>query len=390
MKTSLSQKIRGYLPGLFSLALLGVLVFYHGLFLPFILALALVYWLGPSLRLWQKRLKNWTLTVSSFLIAVVLGLLLFFSLSAGFILRDLERFNQSFELLWSDNKENLDRGAQEVVDWLNTIYPAEDLEAELQEQMKALQASKDSSSLKDQLDVEAISSGFDKVKRLFIPKETEESQLIEWPKFGFWYQLGSFLLYFVMGLLYYDYFEGLKKRYGKSHLSETASLFWRDFEQSFVRYFRLRSRIIAWQMPLFILSFVLLDLPGTFLYLILVFLLLYIPYLHYILLLPMALSALVVSTELQWAYWLVYGLILLTFILNSILEEAVLIPRIMEENIGINPVIMILGLSFWTYLLGTWGVLIGIPLTSLGIIYLKRHLFPYWFPEHTRTEGLKP
>jgi len=68
------------------------------------------------------------------------------------------------------------------------------------------------------------------------------------------------------------------------------------------------------------------------------------------------------------------------FILGSILEEALLIPRIMERHIGLNPVIMVLGLSFWTYLLGFTGVLIGIPLTSLGLIYLKRFILPHWFP----------
>ena len=45
----------------------------------------------------------------------------------------------------------------------------------------------------------------------------------------------------------------------------------------------------------------------------------------------------------------------------------------MEKNIGMNPVIMILALSVWSYLLGIQGLLIGIPITSLIIIYIKRY-----------------
>jgi predicted PurR-regulated permease PerM len=62
--------------------------------------------------------------------------------------------------------------------------------------------------------------------------------------------------------------------------------------------------------------------------------------------------------------------------LASILEEAILTPWIMEKNIGMNPVIMILALSAWSYLFGLKGLLIGIPMTSLIIIYTKRYFLP--------------
>ena len=45
---------------------------------------------------------------------------------------------------------------------------------------------------------------------------------------------------------------------------------------------------------------------------------------------------------------------------------------IMEKNIGMNPVVMILALSVWSFVLGLPGLLIGVPLTSLIIIYAKR------------------
>jgi len=190
-----------------------------------------------------------------------------------------------------------------------------------------------------------------------------------------------------MCLFYYEYFKGLRDRYANPKVSDSLKLFWLDFDQSFVRFFRLRTKIILWQLPLFIVCFLLLDLPGTFIYLFLIFVLLYIPYLHYILLIPMAISALVLSTEIELSYWWIMGLILAAFILNSILEEALLNPKIMEENIGLNPVLMILGLSFWSYALGFWGVMLGIPLTSLSIIYMKRFIAPIWLESTERVEN---
>lgn len=379
MSDSLSPKTSTYLKVLISAGLLAVLIYYNGIFFPFILALSLVYWIGPSLRKWQKWFKKWELSVLAFLSAIILGVILFFSIGANFIIRDLERFNDGFTYLWTENQAELDKGAQQVKDWLNGIYDTSQLEADLKSELNSLQANTDSTAVTDKLDWDAISESLDKVKGFFSQTEDKANPTWQWPEFGFWYKLGSFLLYFVLGLFYYPYFEGLKSRFQNTAIKGSAKMFWQDFEQSFIKYFRLRTRIILWQMPLFLLTFILFDLPGTFLYLALIFILLYIPYLHYILLIPIALSALVLSTELSMAYWLIMLLILLSFVLNSILEEALLIPRIMEANIGINPVIMILGLSFWTYVIGTWGLLIGIPLTSLGIIYLKRYLLPYWF-----------
>jgi predicted PurR-regulated permease PerM len=42
---------------------------------------------------------------------------------------------------------------------------------------------------------------------------------------------------------------------------------------------------------------------------------------------------------------------------------------------------MVLALSFWTFSLGTIGVLLAIPLSSLAIIYFKRYLLPLYTRE---------
>lgn len=375
----LQDRIIARIPEISLLAGGLLLLYFYGIFLPFFLALALAYGIGPFIQKWQKLLRNWELSVGLFLLSLGLVLVLFLSISAGFIARDMQRFNQSFSLLLEENQSQLDAGAQKVQAWMSEFVDSTDLEQKIREQIASLSSS-DSAKSGLSLSMENISAGFSKLQSFFKSKPAEADKGFQLPQFGFWYQFGSFLLYFVLILFYYPYFESLRERYHNPGLSRNWQQFWTDFNQSFVRYFKLRTRIVLWESLLFLVAFLILDLPGTYLYLILIFLLLYIPYLHYLLLIPMALSGLVLSMELAWPYWLVMSIIVGVFILGSILEEALLIPRIMERHIGLNPVIMVLGLSFWTYLLGFTGVLIGIPLTSLGLIYLKRFILPHWFP----------
>jgi predicted PurR-regulated permease PerM len=89
----------------------------------------------------------------------------------------------------------------------------------------------------------------------------------------------------------------------------------------------------------------------------------------------------VLSAENPQSFLFFFSISSGVFVLASLIEEIVLTPRIMEKNIGMNPVIMVLALSFWTFSLGTIGVLLAIPLSSLAIIYFKRYLLPLYTHE---------
>ncbi|MFT6183939.1 MAG: putative PurR-regulated permease PerM [Flavobacteriales bacterium] len=97
---------------------------------------------------------------------------------------------------------------------------------------------------------------------------------------------------------------------------------------------------------------------------------------QYLALIPLLLGCLVLSIENPHSFLFYFGIVLGVFVLASIVEELLLTPLIMEKHIGMNPVIMVLALAVWGYVLGTPGLLIGIPLTSLFIIYVKRYIVP--------------
>ena len=115
------------------------------------------------------------------------------------------------------------------------------------------------------------------------------------------------------------------------------------------------------------------DLPGFILITIFILILSYIPYIQYIMLVPVAIACLPLSIEGNHGYLFYYGIATGTFVIASLIEELVLIPLIMEKNMGMNPAIMVLALSVWGYALGIPGLLLAIPLTSLILIYVKRY-----------------
>lgn len=372
---NLSERIKNHLPELGILFLLLIFLVYYGIFLPFFLALAVAFAVGRRLKKWLTFIKNWELRLSVFLILVLGALILFLSLSASFIAEDAQRFSKSFEVLIDENQNELDAGAQKVKEWTENLVDDQTIEGLLDEQLAGL----DSITESGEMDWSKIGAQFEKLPDLFKSDQKEEAQFTL-PSFGFWYQFGSFWLYLVLILYNFKYFDDVQQRYRNPDLETSWQLFWQDFNQSFLRYFRLRTRIVIILLPLYLAAFLLLDLPGTFIYILALFILLYIPYFHYLLLIPMALSSLVLSTEIALSYWWIVGILVAIFLLASLLEELLLIPKIMEENIGMNPVIMVLGLSFFTYVFGTLGILLGTPLTSLCIIYLKRFVLTKWFP----------
>ena len=115
------------------------------------------------------------------------------------------------------------------------------------------------------------------------------------------------------------------------------------------------------------------DLPGFILITIFIIILSYIPYIQYIMLVPVAMACLPLSIEGSHGFLFYYGIAAGVFVLASLIEELVLNPLIMEKNMGMNPAIMVLALSVWGYALGIPGLLLAIPLTSLILIYVKRY-----------------
>lgn len=375
-KMNSGSKLKNIILQILGFALgLGLFVYYYGIFLPFALALVFAFIAAKPIAFTQKWLKNWALSATAFLVALFLIGIASSVFLGTFINRDFQRLNKSINVLVSENKNELDAGALKVKSYIQKFYPSENITEDLKKDLESLLQENDSSTTSN-IDFESLGASFDQVKALF--KSEPETEKSSRPSFSLIYIIGSTLLYFVLCLYQIPYFQKVKERYFTPKIASQSAMLWRDFDQSFIRYFKLRTRIIVWLMPLYIVAFALLDLPGSFLILIGLFFLLYIPYFHYLLLIPIALGCIVLSAENPQSFLFFFSISSAVFVLSSLIEEIVLIPRIMEKNIGMNPLIMTLALSFWTFSLGTIGIVLAIPLSSLAIIYFKRYLLPLY------------
>jgi predicted PurR-regulated permease PerM len=62
------------------------------------------------------------------------------------------------------------------------------------------------------------------------------------------------------------------------------------------------------------------------------------------------------------------------FAVVQVLQDGVLIPRIMGKVTGLSPAIILLALSIWGKLLGMLGLLIALPATCLLWAYWQRYV----------------
>ena len=64
----------------------------------------------------------------------------------------------------------------------------------------------------------------------------------------------------------------------------------------------------------------------------------------------------------------------LVFAVVQIIQDAVLVPKIMGRVTGLSPAMILLSLSVWGKLLGVFGLLIALPMTCLLLAYYRRFL----------------
>jgi predicted PurR-regulated permease PerM len=192
-----------------------------------------------------------------------------------------------------------------------------------------------------------------------------------------WFVLVLYAMgYFIYIIYGYTYFERKFEKYfgGERAENNVISDFLHDFQSAFLVYFKQRSKIVLIASAFFITAFLIIGIPGAIIAGLIAGLLCYIPHFHYLALLPLALSCWAVSIEKDGSFMLYFGLVILTFIILSIVEELILFPKIMKGVSAMNPSIMLISLAVWSHVFGTVGLLIALPLTTVLLIYLDRIL----------------
>jgi predicted PurR-regulated permease PerM len=136
------------------------------------------------------------------------------------------------------------------------------------------------------------------------------------------------------------------------------------------RYFRAQAWWPRWVCVLFAVGFGLTSCPWAFARMI-ICLLNMVPYLQSRASARFFLGA-VHALETGTNLWTVMLLILAVFAVVQLIQDAVLVPRIMGDATGLSPAFILLSLSVWGKLLGMLGLLVAIPMTCLCWAWYQR------------------
>lgn len=319
-----------------------------GVLLPFLIAWLLAYLLQPFVTFFQYKLK-----FKSRILSILTTLLLSFSLIIGII-----------SLLAPIVSLEIQKLSQLIVSYtqhfdVNSIVPV----AWQHEIMQYLSHLNLQSILKDQNLMEGV--------RKFAP------QLWEFVNSSLDFVLGFSVvvvvfLYLVFILLDYEkitagFFDIIPPKY-KKLVSEVFV----DLESGMNRYFRGQALIALIVGVLFSIGFSIIQLPLAIVLGLLIGLLTMVPYLKVLAIIPCLVMGLLKSVETGQSFLSVLLGIAVVFILIQVLEDMVLVPKIMGRVTGLNPAVILLSLSVWGSLMGVVGMIIALPMTTLMISYYKR------------------
>jgi predicted PurR-regulated permease PerM len=154
-----------------------------------------------------------------------------------------------------------------------------------------------------------------------------------------------------------------------------------EFDLAMNRYFRGQTTIAGILGIFFATGFSLVGLPMGILLGLFVGMLNLVPYLQLLGLIPAVVLAAIHALETGQSFWVVMGLTGLVFVVVQIIQDAVLVPRILGKAMGLSPAVMLLSLSIWGKLLGMLGLLIALPMTCLALAYYRRLVLAPSTPE---------
>ena len=180
------------------------------------------------------------------------------------------------------------------------------------------------------------------------------------------------LLYLVFLLLDYPEYARTWDGFIPPRYREQTLAFLGDFEAVLRRYLRGQAVVALLMGVLFSIGFSLIGLPMAVPLGLFIGLLNMVPYLQTVGLVPALLLALMRSVETGSSLIMSIVLTLAVFAVAQLIQDALIVPRVMGKATGLRPVAVLLGVFIWGKLLGFLGLLLAIPLTCVAIAYYRR------------------
>ena len=182
------------------------------------------------------------------------------------------------------------------------------------------------------------------------------------------------LIYLIFILLGYPKLKESWPKWIPVKYRDTAKDIIDDLSNGMRAYFRGQAFIAFIVGLLFCIGFKIIGLPlAIFLGVTIGFLNL-VPYMQILGFIPAFILSVLHSMETGQSIWLTLGATAIVFLIIQLIQEILLIPKIMNKVTGLHPAIILLSLSIWGSLLGFTGLIIALPISTLLISYYKRHI----------------
>jgi len=318
----------------------------NGVLLPFFIALLLAYLVNPIVNWIQKLVKKRIIAILITMIGLVAVFIGFWLLIIPSIIHEVSRMGP----LLSNVVQNIDKPG----------FVPEDLEKWIREFAQ-----------KEEVQQYFTVDNLGKVARAILPKLWLSVQNVLGVLLGL-VGIVTIFLYFIFILIDFDKFSGKWKSFIPPRNRELIVGMVMDLEQGMKGYFRAQTKIVIIVAICFAVGFKIIGLPMGITLGILIGLLNYVPYLQWVGLPFTILAAAMRSLETGNNFWMMVGLVLLVFAIVQFIQEVILTPRIMGDQTGMNPAIILLSLSIWGSILGILGMIIALPVTTILISYYKR------------------
>lgn len=350
---------------LFSL-LIFLLAYLSDVLIPFVVALLIAYFMDPLVTSIENKVKNR-------MVAVGISLLLVFVLISGFfvviipqIISEIKTVSQLMISMIQD--AHLTERAQQYLDpktwavvkkWLSdlnlfSIFQDENLSGILIESTKKI--------------VPGIWGLFSGAMSLLVGV------------FG----LFIIVLYIIFILLDFTSFRSNWIKLIPPTYQPLIEVWVNEFGDSLNTYFRTQALIAFIVGCLFAIGFSIIGLPMGIALGLMIGVLNMVPYLQLVSIPPALFLAFSYSLETGESFWWMAGLVVLVFIIVQVIQDAILVPKLMGKAMGLNPAMILLSLSIWGKILGMLGLLLAIPMTIL-ILSIYRSLIKTKVTTHAST-----
>lgn len=147
-----------------------------------------------------------------------------------------------------------------------------------------------------------------------------------------------------------------------------------DIEHYLCGYFRGQVIIAFSNCVMFTLGFLLVGFPMPVVLGCFIGIISFVPYLQVAGILPAIILALLRAVSEGESFWLLIGSVLLVYIVVQIIQDVVVTPRVMGKIMGLSPAIILLSLSIGGAVLGITGLILALPITTIGQLYYRRYI----------------